>query len=415
MQNIFRIFSVYVNPFEKKVDKFLRGLNSRSSKQLIQKKLLELMQENTAILTAWLEKKAKNYRRLSKKYRTQRYVNLKRIEEKLFAYQVSQQFPEKVFAEFNVNFDKEDYNKIRYLWKIMDFCKVNFFYQESSSFDKLLVNLNQEKMVGDCNQITTFYAHLYALKYSISDLEIKLFDDHVALYFKGIDIEATNGTFMKHKKVGQILPILEIVSTNLLDIADFREKQKNITPQNFLKNAQLAFLLSSLKEIVQYNLDIALQKLAFNYAKKMQFNDALFLAEKIVNLKIKKDTQGIYGNAVQYFVKTNNFKKAKYFAHKLKDKKTNIFIDQSEALYYLKKKDFQKARKLARALNNEELNRNIAHNEYFSLAQTIKNIKTLEEAKKKKSVYQKLLKLAQESKNIELEKWPKDVLGKIKN
>ena len=414
MQKILRLFSAYVNPFEKKADKFLRNLNSKSSKHRTQVKLLELMQENAAILTLWLEKKSKNYRRLSKKYRRQRYANLLTIEKLLDEYQLNQNFPEGVFEKFSVNFNEEDLIKINYLWKIMNFCQSNFHYQESSSFDKLLVNPQEEKMVGDCNQITTLYAYLYSLKYPINDLEIKLFEDHVALYFKGIDIEATNGTFVKHKKQGQVLPILEIVSTNLLDIADFREKQKNITPQSFLKNAQLAFLLSSLREVVQHNLDVALQKLAISFAKEKKFSEASLFYEKISDAKIRLDTKGIYGNAAEFYVKRNNFRRAKYFAKKAKDKKIDDYILHNEAVYYLKNKNFVKARKAAIFLKNDDLLKSIIQNEYSHLAQTVKNVKTLDEAKKKKMTYQKLLKLAKESKNSELEKWPGQVLKQIK-
>lgn len=414
MFSIFKIFSPYVHPFEKKTDKFLRSLNSKSNKTKTQKKLLELMQENLAMLTLWMEKRSKNYKRLSKRYRRLRYENLEVIEAMFQGYELKQNFPETVFNKFRVSFDEEKKNKTKYLWKIMQFCQEYFDYQESSSFDKLLFNPTKtRKMIGDCNQITTFYAHLYALKYPITDLEIRLFDGHVALHFQGIDIEATKGTFVKHKKEGQVLSILEIVSTNLLDVADFREKQRNINPQAFFKTAQLAFLLSSLTKTVQHNLDVALQKLAINFSKEEKFGEAFLFYSKIINPKIKIQTSATFKRAVSYYVKKGNFKKAKHYAKKVQDKKTDKFILHHEVVYYLKKKNFTKARKLALALKNAELIRNIAQNEYAYLAKSLKKIKTISEAKWKKSVYKKLLKLAKESKEVELEKYPRGVLRQI--
>ena len=56
----FRFFSVYVDPFEKQVDYFLKKVRSRSKKDLE-----ALIQQNLVKLTVFLEYKFKGYRNRS--------------------------------------------------------------------------------------------------------------------------------------------------------------------------------------------------------------------------------------------------------------------------------------------------------------------------------------------------------------
>jgi hypothetical protein len=60
------------------------------------------------------------------------------------------------------------------------------------------------------------------------------------LHYKGVDIEATAGNFANYEKFDRLLPIAELISTNLLDISDFRDKQIQVNAREFLKGAQLA-------------------------------------------------------------------------------------------------------------------------------------------------------------------------------
>lgn len=238
------------------------------------------------IMNVWLEKKFKGYLYLTKKVRRQMYDDTQIIVKKL----------EKFCAENIVNIDdlRKLFNKngwlfpdggeekLTYLYQIMMFLEPEKYYHyiETTSFGKLLRNPDKEKLEGDCNQIVTLYIYLYALKFSVSDLRIKLLPEHVCLHFREIDIECTNGQFAKYRENPDTLPVTEIISTNLLDLKDFREDAQRITPQIIIKSAQLAYAISSLKSMVAKNLQIAYRNMAIAALKNHEYESAIFFAEK---------------------------------------------------------------------------------------------------------------------------------------
>ena len=61
-------FSPYADPFESKVDLFLRNISRKKNKDIVL-----LMQQNLVVLNMWLECKYRGYKTLSKKKRKKLY------------------------------------------------------------------------------------------------------------------------------------------------------------------------------------------------------------------------------------------------------------------------------------------------------------------------------------------------------
>jgi len=163
LKRIIGLFSSYVNPFERKVDRFFRYIKSTDSIETIKDKLLELMQENLMMVNVWTEKKFKGYRYLSKKVRRQMYTDVEAIVKKLEEHSKGEPVSEekiKAALESKGLTCPAEKEKIRYLAEIMSFLKPGLFYKyiETASFGKLLRDPNKAKLEGDCNQIVTLYA-----------------------------------------------------------------------------------------------------------------------------------------------------------------------------------------------------------------------------------------------------------------
>lgn len=268
LRKIFYFFSPFVNSFERRVDRFLRNIKSTSGILTVNAELLALMQEDLVELSVWAERKYKGYRYMKKRVRRKMYANRDLILRK--------------FQEFCVTYvpdEKEE--KLRYLRQMAAFLRPGGIYEylDAASFGKLLMDQEGKKMIGDCNQIVTFYIYLYSLKFPIQDLQIKILPEHVCLHFQSMDIECTSGDFVKYEE-GEVLPVTEIVSTNLLDMSDFRERTEKISPRDMVKAAQLAYSISSMKEVVEKNLQISYHNLAVDCLNSEDFEGAMFFADK---------------------------------------------------------------------------------------------------------------------------------------
>ena len=285
--------------------------------------------------------------------------------------------------EKGLSFPGGDGDKLLYLYQIMLFLRPGIYYRyiKTASFGKLLRDPNREKLEGDCNQIVTLYIYLFTLKFPVEDVKIKLLPEHVCLHFRGIDIECTNGTFQKYTEAEDVLPSTEIISTNLLDLADFREDVQKISSREMVKSAQLAYAISSLKPLVAKNLDIAYRNLAASALNVNNFDSAIFFLSKTSE---KKDLATVYRNACIHYLDKKNFSKARYYASKSGDNDLKKVIDQTE--------------------NAQR---------YNYLAKKVSGVKTLAEAKRHKSAYREMLSLAQKMGNHELEKSVRETLSKI--
>jgi len=386
---IFNFFSRYVNPFEKKCDKFFRSVKSHSSGFKVQKTMESLMQENLVVLNLWLEKRYKNYVYLTKRTRRRMYKNVESMKS-AFAHfvqthQISQMELAKELKSAGLRVSSESREKITYLALIMEWLKPgnHYVYQEAANFGKLLKDPAREKLIGDCNQIVTLYAFLFAQKYSIGDLKIKLLPGHVCLHFEGIDIEATNATFQKYTKFDALLPITELISTNLLDVADVEAQTAAIDSRTIVKSAQLAVLISSQRSIVDRNLDIAYRNLGILLMNQHEYDSAIFYLEKLAER-----------NSVEARVMLRTA-----YRH--------------AAVYFLQKKNFEDALRYAIKSGDFDVEREIYFNQYNALAKTVQGIKTVAAARSKRSTYKKMRDLARKAKDRELERSIEKILRDI--
>jgi hypothetical protein len=294
---LFYAFSPYVDSFERKVDKFFQNIKSSDNVFSVQKELLEFMQKDLVKVNVWLEKKFKGYKYLTKSVRREMYKNTSLIVLKFnkFCREIS-------ISESNLKLELDskgliypsgNTEQLKYLAYICAFLKPGLYYEyiKTSSFGKLLKNPAEQKLQGDCNQIVTLYAYLYSLKFPINDLQIKLLHEHVCLHFRGVDIEATAGVFIKYPKYEHLIPVTEIISTNLLDLSDFRESTQKIDERTMVKSAQLAYAISSLKSFVAQNLEIAYFNLSISAMKNGDLQTAVFYASKTKNAELKEQVE----------------------------------------------------------------------------------------------------------------------------
>ncbi len=412
----FGFFSSYVHPFERKVDKFFRNVKSTDSISSIKDSLLALMQENLVIVSVWMEKKYKGYTYLSKSVRRKMYEDVEKIKMALADFEknlvVGMEDLKALIDEKGLVFPVGDEEKLKYLFVIMQFLQPGRIYQyiQTASFGKLLRDPSVEKLEGDCNQIVTLYMYLYSLKYPLSDLNIKLLPEHVCLHFRNIDIEATNGTFQKYTENKEVLPATEIVSTNLLDLTDFREEVQVISPRVIVKSAQLAFAISSLKALVAKNLNIAYHNLAVGALKSNDFETAIFYLEK------EGDPAGIkaaYHNGALYYLKNHDFSKARFFASKSGNPELEKTIRYNEGVYFYEKGSINSALKIFTSLGDEKMKKACYAKMYNNLVKKVINVRTLPDVKSHKSTYLKMLDLARKMGDSNLEQSVKETLSNI--
>lgn len=287
LKAIIGFFSIYTDPFEKKVDRFFKKLSAGSTPERTKEKLLALMQEDIVRLNLFLERKFKGYKKTKKSYRKKLYQNAELLKEDFLKYYQNNHEHFKQFIKTKGVFVDESFI---YLSGIMHYLKPgkHFEYREGSAFEKLLRDPKKTTLIGDCNQIVTLYIYLYSLKYPITDFKIKLIPGHVCLHFKGMDVEATSGRFHHYKKFAYLSGVEEIIPTNILDISDKEEGKYKVSLENILKASEVAYILSSHREIVEQNLKVAYHNLTMSLIKQKRFSKAEEIAKKSGSESLKK-------------------------------------------------------------------------------------------------------------------------------
>src|SRR3989339_359403 len=391
---LLNLFSPYVNPFERKVGRFFKNIKSTSNPFAVQQELAKLMQENLVVLDLFMEKKYKNYKYLKKSVRRQMYKNVEVL---------------------NKEFDQHaagTLEKKKYVEAIMSYLKpgTHYQYEKSANFGKLLKNPTREPLIGDCNQIVTLYAYLYSRKFPITDLQIKILPGHVCLHMDGHDIEATNGTFQEYKEFEHILPITEIISTNLLDTTDMTEETGEIDPRTIVKRAQLAYMISSMKDLVTKNLNVSYRNLGIMLMDRQKFDSAIFFLEKLGDQSLISTA---YRNAGVFYLNKKDFRRASHYAGKSGDEKLKTTIIRNQGVAFYNKKDYKKAISYFQQMGDLEMVRACKMGEYSLLAKRVSGVKTVADAKKYRSTYQHMLELATAAGDENAVASVRDVLGKI--
>jgi len=416
---VFNPFSKYVDRHEKKSDKLLRKVSFYSPLE-VQKKVLELMQENLVVFNLWLEKEFKGYRYLNRWNRKKFYRNTQIIVNEFNNFvnktNVNEASLIKYLNQIGYKPSQTQLERLKYLFLIMLFLKPgeHYEYLEGASFGKLLKDVTKEKMIGDCNQIVTFYTFMYAQKFQIKDLQIKLIPGHVCLHFEGLDIEATNGSFQMYDKFEHILPITEIISTNLLDISDARDKQLKIDSRSVVKAAELAVRISSLKDIVENNLRIAYHNLAIEASANNNFQTAKFFLDKMPpSEETNSLKENIYHNAVVYYCKILDFSKSRYYLSLMGNQELKTYISNQEGYYYFKNGNYEKALEIYRNAGNQDMVRSCYAQMYNIIQHKVANLKTVAEVKAHRYDYQKMQDLARKMGDSELENQVTKILNSI--
>lgn len=372
---VFRCFSVYIDPFEKHVDRFLKKVRQRSKRDL-----KELIQQDLVKLTIFLEYKFKGYKKLKKRYRKKLYEHAALIaKDFIFFFDEHKEEIAEEQKSLDIPSDLKNDEHLTYLLGIMAYLKPGerLQYQRAATFEKLLRDPTSEMLVGDCNQITTLYIYLYSLRFPIGDLHVKILSEHICLHYKGVDIETTNATLAKYDDYIFLSDVEEIVAANLLDISDPSEKQFDISPASMLKSAELAFHFSSHRQTVEKNLFIAYHNMAIHYANQKNFSKATLFANKSGKTKLQKA------------------------------------ITRMEAIDHLKTKRYKKALEKFKKIRDSEGQKACYQNELVDLLDKTKSLKKVNDYKNHKSTLLRMKELGLKVNNQKVVDFVNDILKKL--
>lgn len=349
ISRIFYAFAPYTDSQERAIGLFFKGLTERSNTERTRRKLGELLQRDIATINLWTEYRYKGYRYLRKSTRRKLYANLELIAQDFeqFRNQHIRHFDsivahiEQLAPQANV-----DAERVVLIQALMDYFALGrgvYEYRESSSFGRLLRNPAHEKLVGDCNQIVTLYIYLYSLYFDITDLQLRLLPEHVALHYGGVDIEATNGTFANYtgRAGSALLPIEEIVSINLLDTTDSYLATHEVAPEDFLQASRFAYILSHDRNIVTQNLEAAYTMLVNSLMKRSNYAQALKFAQASRDMTLI----GIVGhNGAVHALQQHHFAAARRFAQHAPQKAELVKSSwHAEGVYYFQAHKYQQA------------------------------------------------------------------------
>lgn len=400
-------FTPYVNSDERAVARLFAKLQERDGRGSIGDSLVSLMQRNMTVLSLWLEHSYKGYDYLTKSTRRRLYENAEKIRDDFEAYIAQYPIEEKDavahVSELSMNtvLVRSHPEKLAFLMSIMQYLHPRrgvYAYRESSSFGRLLEDPKQGVMEGDCNQIVTLYIYLYATRYDVRDLKLVIRPGHVALEFEGLGIEATNATF-KHfsRDDTRLTPIWEVVSVNLLDTSDSYFQTHKVSAENFLQAARMAYLTSSERQLVESNLKAAYNNTVREMLGDNRFSDALKYAEQSGQGELIKT---VGNNGALYYMKNNEFSKARRFAVHARDANSlqNI-IHHNEGVYYFNSHKYSEAITAFRRAGDESMVKRCYEGLFMREQQSLKNIQTAQDLKAHAATVHRMRDYARKSEN----------------
>ena len=324
LRKIFYFFTPYTDASEQAVALFFKGLTERSNGQKTKAKLNALLQQDIATINLWTEYRYKGYKYLSKRERRKLYANVQIIAndfDRFYASNTPQVDTVLAHVQHLAPHATPDADRIVLLQALTNYFSPHrgtYEYRESSSFGRLLRDPTHEKLIGDCNQIVTLYIYLYSRYYDVGDLRVRVLPGHVALYYSGVDIETTNGTFKNydHEAENEILPLEEIVSINLLDTTDTYLATHEVAAEDILQASRLAFILSHNRDLVTRNLKAAYNRLVKSLMDRNNYAQALKVAKASQDMTL---LNAVGTNGAIYEIEHHNYAAARRFAqHSLK-------------------------------------------------------------------------------------------------
>lgn len=408
ISKIFYFFTSYTDASERAAGLFFKSLTEHSNQIKTRERLSVLLQRDIAVINLWSEYRYKGYRYLRKSERKKLYQNLQLITEDFdLFYKQSAVNEESIVLHIH---DTAPHATIESQRAILLYALMQYFalgrgvyeYRESSSFGRLLRNPSREKLEGDCNQIVTLYIYLYSRYYSISDLKVRLLPGHIALHYGGVDIEATNGTFANYsnREGGEVLPVEEIVSVNLLDTTDSYLSTHEVAAEDFLQASRFAFILSHSRDIVTRNLDAAYTNLVNSLMKHHSYTQALKVALASHDVTLLN----IVGhNGAIYEMQKNNYAAARKLAqHATKRNELITSSWQAEGVHHFQTRHYHEAIRAFNQIGDQENIKRSYEALFFDEQDKLGSNMTTESIKKYASVVKRMRTYAKKSGNQKL-------------
>ncbi len=412
-QKLLLFFSPYTDLFERRVDRFLSRLTPLSPVTKARNKAQELLQTDIIRVIVFCEYRFKKYKTLKRSYRKKCYENAELIKNDFLSFykDYESHFVEKIKHQKVPTSLKKD-EKFIFLFGIMQYLALGkrLEYQEASAFEKLLKNPKKNKLIGDCNQIVTLYVALFAMKYPVQDLKLKLVPGHVCLHYQGVDIETTTGHFAHYEDYENLVSVEEMIAINLLDISDQSENQYQLSPKEFLEASEIAFLFSSNRELVRRNLKTAYHNLTVTRLKSKKFADAEEFAQKTGD---KELLAAVYMQAVFYLLEKKKFSPAKGFANRSNNPELKKAVTRSHAIDLLNRKKFNAARNKFKQVHDHEGLKACDQNELHDLWEQIRKCKRLVDYKRNRTKLKKVQELAKKVGEDGILEFCRDTLKKV--
>lgn len=414
MKKTYYLFSQYTGPEEKLVGSFFAKISETSSVGNSVGYLSFLLQENIITFNLWSESKYKGYKYLNKLTRKELYQKAALLVEDFNKYEEAnylfyENTPELVKKMYpDLRLLEDDRKKIIHLQLIMAYLSPQnniYKYRESSTFGELLKDPMKSKITGDCNQIVTLYIYFYSLKFDITDLKLGVSPGHVALHFNGLDIEATTGQFVnKQNKNTSLLPIYEIASINLLDITDSYFKTHKIDSLCLLQVARFAYIISSQRNIVAKNLEIAYRDVVAERLQANDYSSTIAYAKKSGNKKLLNFAAQ---QSVDYYLRVNNFGLANKYTQYVSDhgKDLRERVTRAEGVYFYNKGNYEQAIVIFKRLKEPELIRKCYIAMFEKERNNLGKVTTVDDIRNKKNIIQKMSTYANKSNDKALIKY----------
>lgn len=405
LRSLFYFFTPYTGSAERRVGRFFRRVREKDAPHRLERQLTEIVQADIATVNLWTEHRYKGYNYLTKSKRRELYVNLAAIHEDFSAFAATQQ-PDIEKVLNHITSKGVDASRLRthpeelaYLATIMQYLSPRsgrYRYRQSSSFGRLLRDPRKDVLVGDCNQIVTLYISLFAARYDVSHLTLTLLPGHVALHFHGVDIETTNATFMRYQKEGQTsAPLHEIVSVNLLDTTDTNFAKSAINPEVFLQAARLAYVVSSHRQLVKRNLEVAYGNTVRHLLRQERHTQALDYARQSKDLEL---IEVAARSGVAQAVRQYRFADARRFAGYLQQKESLLqTISQSEAAHLFNSRHYEAALKIYQRLGDKDMQRRCYRALYGQKQAQLGTLKTVADIKAQAGTIRQMERYARQS------------------
>lgn len=420
-KKIYYALSPYVNADERRVARFFARVREGDDEHSVKDALLDIVQQNVAAVNLWGEYRYKGYKYLTKSTRRKMYENLESIKRDFYDYiennpvSVSQVVSVAESLKGNSAKARSEPEKLVFLFNIMSYLNPRrglYSYRKASSFGRLLRDPSKEVLEGDCNQIVTLYIYLYSTKFNVKDLQLLMAPNHVALYFKGVGIETTSATF-REDDLGEVtlVPVQEIVSTNLLDTTDSYFQKNSIPAETYLQAARLAYVISSERDIVRQNLKVAYSNAVKELIQVNRYDVAMKYAKQDGSSDL---LWHVAQTGARYFAGIHQYSKAHSFASYAKGKTAlTKAISHDEGAYLYNNGKYHEAIKAFRRASEEDMIKSCYEALYVKEQKLLENVKTIDELKANSAVLHRMQDYARKSGNLKLINHTAELMGQL--